>query len=233
MLVDGPVVPALRRMWPSMGAAVFFMGAGAAVRLVSPLLDNRYLDPGVVCVQDGFAIALTANGNVLAAAIAELVEGCVAVPTSDYVGTSPLDDLVEALETSVDGDLAAAGAATLVGDPIRLLNPLGLPLPHLPSNLQPDNYGTEWTILIDDRQPQVRPRGKLLWLIPRTLVVGVLAGLVFVVTLAGFASKAGVVPLHAWLPRAHPEAPSHVSALMSAAMVNLGVYGICAWPPNL
>jgi len=34
------------------------------------------------------------------------------------------------------------------------------------------------------------------------------------------------VPLHAWLPRAHPEAPSHVSALMSAAMVNLGVYGI-------
>ena len=52
------------------------------------------------------------------------------------------------------------------------------------------------------------------------------AGLVFVLTLIGFASKAGIVPLHAWLPRAHPEAPSHVSALMSAAMVNLGVYGI-------
>lgn len=52
------------------------------------------------------------------------------------------------------------------------------------------------------------------------------AGLVFVLALAGFASKAGIVPLHAWLPRAHPEAPSHVSALMSAAMVNLGVYGI-------
>jgi hydrogenase-4 component B len=51
-------------------------------------------------------------------------------------------------------------------------------------------------------------------------------GLVFFLTLAGFGSKAGLVPLHAWLPRAHPEAPSHVSALMSAAMVNLGVYGI-------
>jgi hydrogenase-4 component B len=51
------------------------------------------------------------------------------------------------------------------------------------------------------------------------------AGVVFVLTLVGFASKAGIVPLHAWLPRAHPEAPSHVSALMSAAMVNLGVYG--------
>ena len=50
---------------------------------------------------------------------------------------------------------------------------------------------------------------------------------VFLLTFAGFGSKAGLVPLHAWLPRAHPEAPSPVSALMSAAMVNMGVYGIC------
>ena len=49
---------------------------------------------------------------------------------------------------------------------------------------------------------------------------------VFVLTVAGFGSKAGLLPLHAWLPRAHPEAPSPVSALMSAAMVNLGIYGI-------
>ena len=52
------------------------------------------------------------------------------------------------------------------------------------------------------------------------------AGLVFLLTLVGFGSKAGTLPLHAWLPRAHPEAPSQVSALMSAVMVNLGVYGI-------
>ncbi|MGD9989977.1 proton-conducting transporter membrane subunit [Pseudonocardia sp.] len=52
------------------------------------------------------------------------------------------------------------------------------------------------------------------------------ASLAFLACLAGFGSKAGMVPLHPWLPRAHPEAPSHVSALMSAAMVNLGVYGI-------
>jgi formate hydrogenlyase subunit 3/multisubunit Na+/H+ antiporter MnhD subunit len=50
--------------------------------------------------------------------------------------------------------------------------------------------------------------------------------LAFVLLLAGFASKAGAVPLHVWLPRAHPEAPSPVSALMSGAMVNLGIYGI-------
>lgn len=51
-------------------------------------------------------------------------------------------------------------------------------------------------------------------------------GLVFVLVGLAFTSKAGAVPLHAWLPRAHPEAPSPVSALMSAAMVNLGVYGL-------
>ena len=50
--------------------------------------------------------------------------------------------------------------------------------------------------------------------------------LAFVLALAGFASKAGAVPLHVWLPRAHPEAPGPVSALMSGAMVNLGIYGI-------
>ncbi|MDN3027172.1 proton-conducting transporter membrane subunit [Streptomyces sp. S.PB5] len=51
-------------------------------------------------------------------------------------------------------------------------------------------------------------------------------GLVFVLVALAFTSKAGAVPLHAWLPRAHPEAPSPVSALKSAAMVNLGIYGL-------
>jgi len=49
---------------------------------------------------------------------------------------------------------------------------------------------------------------------------------VFLLALVAFGSKAGVVPLHVWLPRAHPEAPSHVSALMSGVMIKLGVYGL-------
>ena len=44
--------------------------------------------------------------------------------------------------------------------------------------------------------------------------------------LAGFGIKAGIVPLHVWLPEAHPAAPSHVSAVMSGAMVALGIYGL-------
>ena len=49
---------------------------------------------------------------------------------------------------------------------------------------------------------------------------------VFLLAVVGFGSKAGMVPLHVWLPRAHSEAPSPLSALMSTAMVNLGIYGI-------
>ncbi|HEV8360007.1 MAG TPA: proton-conducting transporter membrane subunit [Candidatus Thermoplasmatota archaeon] len=47
---------------------------------------------------------------------------------------------------------------------------------------------------------------------------------VFLLALLGFGIKAGVVPLHGWLPLAHPAAPSHVSALMSGVMIKLGVY---------
>jgi hydrogenase-4 component B len=53
-------------------------------------------------------------------------------------------------------------------------------------------------------------------------------GLIFALAVAGFGSKAGLIPLHVWLPRAHPAAPSHVSALMSGVMIKLGIYGLCA-----
>jgi formate hydrogenlyase subunit 3/multisubunit Na+/H+ antiporter MnhD subunit len=50
------------------------------------------------------------------------------------------------------------------------------------------------------------------------------AGLVLLLVLIGAGSKAGVVPLHVWLPLAHPAAPSHVSALMSGVMTKVAVY---------
>ncbi|WP_369817361.1 proton-conducting transporter membrane subunit [Mycobacterium sp. 852014-52450_SCH5900713] len=107
-------------------------------------------------------------------------------------------------------------------------------------------------VLTDHTRPMVRSAGLVYAVMTQLGFVAILVGLlmlsaaggadrfadlhripqgactaVFLLTLAGFGSKAGLVPLHAWLPRAHPEAPSPVSALMSAAMVNLGVYGIC------
>jgi formate hydrogenlyase subunit 3/multisubunit Na+/H+ antiporter MnhD subunit len=50
------------------------------------------------------------------------------------------------------------------------------------------------------------------------------AGLVVMLALLGAGSKAGLVPLHVWLPLAHPAAPSHVSALMSGVMTKVAVY---------
>lgn len=62
---------------------------------------------------------------------------------------------------------------------------------------------------------------------------------IFLLALVGFGSKAGIIPLHVWLPRAHPVAPSHASALMSGVVLKMGVYGLvrvvfdllAAWPP--
>ncbi len=48
----------------------------------------------------------------------------------------------------------------------------------------------------------------------------------FLVFFAGFGIKAGFIPLHTWLPHAHPAAPSHVSAVMSGVIIKMGIYGI-------
>lgn len=52
-----------------------------------------------------------------------------------------------------------------------------------------------------------------------------LGAMVLLLALVGAGSKAGLVPLHVWLPLAHPAAPSHVSALMSGVMTKVAVYG--------
>lgn len=51
------------------------------------------------------------------------------------------------------------------------------------------------------------------------------ANITFFTALIGFGIKAGIVPLHVWLPQAHPAAPCHISALMSGAMIKIAVYG--------
>ncbi|MBI2927050.1 MAG: hydrogenase 4 subunit B [Verrucomicrobia bacterium] len=61
----------------------------------------------------------------------------------------------------------------------------------------------------------------------------------FLLFLVGFGVKAGIVPLHIWLPAAHPVAPSNVSALMSGVLIKTGIYGMArvffdfmGTPPN-
>ncbi len=50
--------------------------------------------------------------------------------------------------------------------------------------------------------------------------------IVFLFLLIGFGTKAGIVPLHIWLPYAHPQAPSHISSIMSGVMIKTAIYGI-------
>jgi len=64
------------------------------------------------------------------------------------------------------------------------------------------------------------------WHRASTSLAGPARDLVFLLLLVGFGTKAGMIPLHVWLPRAHPIAPAHVSALMSGVMIKAGIYGL-------
>ena len=109
-----------------------------------------------------------------------------------------------------------------------------------------------WALVVSEHGSSENRRAALLYLIMATggaltllLAFGLLAGpeggyafeairrasapgvgaIVLILALVGAGSKAGLVPLHAWLPLAHPAAPSHVSALMSGVMTKVAVYG--------
>src|SRR5450631_1714386 len=109
-----------------------------------------------------------------------------------------------------------------------------------------------WALVISEDDSAENRRAALVYLIMATggalallLAFGLLAGpeggyafdqirrvaspgvgsIVLILALVGAGSKAGLVPLHAWLPLAHPAAPSHVSALMSGVMTKVAVYG--------
>jgi hydrogenase-4 component B len=58
------------------------------------------------------------------------------------------------------------------------------------------------------------------------VVSGPLRDVVFLLFFLGFGVKAGIIPLHVWLPEAHPAAPSSISALLSGALIKTGIYGI-------
>jgi hydrogenase-4 component B len=109
-----------------------------------------------------------------------------------------------------------------------------------------------WALVLSEHRSAENRRAALVYLVMATggaltllLAFGLLAGaqggysfeairqlsapgvgpIVLLLALVGAGSKAGLVPLHAWLPLAHPAAPSHVSALMSGVMTKVAVYG--------
>ncbi|HVB78067.1 MAG TPA: proton-conducting transporter membrane subunit [Candidatus Nitrosotalea sp.] len=65
---------------------------------------------------------------------------------------------------------------------------------------------------------------------------GPIQALVTISAIVGFGTKAGLMPMHSWLPRAHPVAPAHISALMSGVMIKVALYGLIRvlfeWAPR-
>lgn len=167
---DGPVRPALHRLWPRLGSVVLFSDAGSAVRLIAPLVRDKRSDPGVVCVDGEFVVALAGDADALARHVADVLNRTPVVTTGPS-GDTVLDELLEQLDATVDGDIGACAAAIAAGEAVVLRNPLGYPLPALPDNVVPAGEAPAWMIVIDDRSaPQ---REHTLRIVPRTLVVGV------------------------------------------------------------
>jgi hydrogenase-4 component B len=111
--------------------------------------------------------------------------------------------------------------------------------------------GAFMTVTTEDDQPRVRDAGYLYIIATRVATLAVIAALallwitlgtpelvgtldanapaaaaIFVLALLGCGLKAGMMPLHIWLPSAHSNAPSHVSALMSGALIKMGIYAL-------
>ncbi len=175
LVVDGPVAPALRRVWDRLSGVVLFLGTGSAVRSIAPLLTDERTDPAVVCVDPDcrFAVVLSgAGGNALALQVADVLDAAAVTIEQEHV-TGPLDELVDAVDATVDGDLTGCAAAVAEGEPVELVNPHGFPLSAVPDTMSPDCSNPKWTVLLDDRRPVETDRADLLWLVPRTLVVGV------------------------------------------------------------
>src|SRR5438876_815682 len=65
-----------------------------------------------------------------------------------------------------------------------------------------------------------------LWPAARAALSPRMSSALFIVGATGFGLKAGIMPLHVWLPGAHANAPSHVSAILSGVLLKTGVYGL-------
>ncbi|MGP3921849.1 precorrin-3B C(17)-methyltransferase [Streptomyces sp. 8N616] len=138
---EGPVREAVERAFEECEQLVCFLATGAVVRLVAPLLANKAVDPGVVCVDEAqqHAVALLGGhgggANALARAVSDALPGCRPVVTTatDAAGIPGLDTL----GWPVEGAVAAVTRAILDGDPVALHADAPWPLPALPPHVRP------------------------------------------------------------------------------------------------
>lgn len=132
---DGPTKQALHRAWAECDGLVCFLAVGATTRLVAPLLDSKWVDPAVVCVDEAgrYAVALVgghaAGANVLCARVADLLGAQPVITTAtDAAGLPGLD----ALGWPAEGAVARVSRALLDGEQVGFEADATWPLPALP-----------------------------------------------------------------------------------------------------
>ncbi len=168
---DGPARQALPRAWAQCDGLVCFLAVGATVRLIAPLLDSKWTDPAVVCVDESArrAVAVVgghaAGANALAARVAEVFGADAVITTAtDAVSLPGLDTL----GWPTEGTIGPVSRALLDGERIRLESAETWPLPPLPDTVgEAGNY----RILVTDRVVASAPRTAILR--PPSLVIGV------------------------------------------------------------
>jgi cobalt-precorrin 5A hydrolase/precorrin-3B C17-methyltransferase len=134
-IYDPPAKQALHRAWAECDELVCFLAVGATTRLIAPLLDSKWTDPAVVCVDEPtrYAVALVgghaAGANELCARVAEVFGAQAIITTAtDATGLPGLDTL----DWPTEGALATVSRALLDGEPVRFETDATWPLPPLP-----------------------------------------------------------------------------------------------------
>jgi cobalt-precorrin 5A hydrolase/precorrin-3B C17-methyltransferase len=168
---DGPARQALARAWAQCDGLVCFLAVGATVRLIAPLLNSKWTDPAVVCVDESGrrAVAVVgghaAGANALTTRVAEVFGADAVITTAtDAISLPGLDTLGWATE----GAIGTVSRALLDGERVRLESTGTWPLPPLPASVGDTG---EYRILITDRVVAADPRTAVLR--PPSLVVGV------------------------------------------------------------
>ena len=182
---DGPARQALAQAWAQCDGLVCFLAVGATVRLIGPLLNSKWTDPAVVCVDESArrAVAVVgghaAGANALATRVAEVFGADAVITTAtDAVSLPGLDTL----GWPTEGAIGTVSRALLDGERVRLESAETWPLPPLPATVGDTG---EYRILITDRLAAGDPRTAVLR--PPSLVVGV-----YLATLAAGYYEAGV-----------------------------------------
>jgi len=148
---DGPARQALHRAWAECDGIVCFLAVGAATRLVAPLLDSKWVDPAVVCVDEPgrYAVTLvgghTAGANALCTRVAQALGAQPIITTAtDATGLPGLDTL----GWPAEGAIARVSRALLDGEPVAFEADATWPLPALPVTIGATG---ECRIVVTDR----------------------------------------------------------------------------------